>query len=309
MAAIPPVRPHTSTAIYKQKEGSRDAWESIGIPAGSIGNPCERAIWYDFRYASSPENIDGRKVRIFERGDIEETRIIEDLESVGVEVTERQARVRAVGGHVRGKIDGQAVGLLEDPETVHLLECKSSKDSLFKILIKKKVKEAKPEHYATMQFYMRERGLTKAFYVCNNKNDETYYTELVEYDEAFTDELIARAKRVITTEEPPARITEKPDYYVCLLCRHKGICHGNAFPRVTCRSCLHSTPELSGDAHWSCAKWHKPLSVPEQLAACESHLFLPAVVPGEQIDADEETETVTYKLNDGRTWVDGEVKC
>jgi hypothetical protein len=37
------------------------------------------------------------------------------------------------------------------------------------------------------------------------------------------------------------------------------------------------------------------------------HLFLPALVPGEQIDADPEAETVTYRLSDGTTWIDGAV--
>ena len=38
---------------------------------------------------------------------------------------------------------------------------------------------------------------------------------------------------------------------------------------------------------------------------CPAHLFLPALVPGEQVDADPEAETVTYLLRNGTTWIDG----
>jgi hypothetical protein len=92
-----------------------------------------------------------------------------------------------------------------------------------------------------------------------------------------------------------------------LFCKHKAVCHEDALPRVTCRSCLHSTPELSGDAHWSCSRWNKPLSFDEQKEACGAHLFDPDLVPGEQIDSDEIAETVTYKMRDGSVWIDGSV--
>ena len=43
----------------------------------------------------------------------------------------------------------------------------------------------------------------------------------------------------------------------------------------------------------------------EQREACGAHLYIPGLVPGEVLDADEEAETITYRLNDGREWVDG----
>ena len=43
----------------------------------------------------------------------------------------------------------------------------------------------------------------------------------------------------------------------------------------------------------------------DQQAGCLNHLFIPALVPGEQIDADPEAETVSYRMADGSVWVDG----
>jgi hypothetical protein len=310
VTAIPQPKQHTVAAIYAAYvEDNGDRSESIGIPAGSIGAECARAIWYEFRYASPPEQLDGRKHRIFRRGDIEEDRLVADLERVGITVSERQAKVRAVGGHVRGRIDGQVQGLPEAPVTVHLLECKSSNDKKFKELSKKKVREAKPEHWATMQLYMHERGLSRALYICTNKNDEEIYTERVEYDAAEALRLLARAEWIVRQDDPPPRLHEDPNAkaaFVCGFCRHFAICHGGAFARVNCRTCLHSTPEMGGDAHWSCARWSKPLGWPdEQMAGCETHLYLPGLVPGIQVDANEQAETVTYQLADDSKWVDG----
>jgi hypothetical protein len=305
MAPIPPPTSHTVQAIYDAYAASNSEYEAIGISAGTIGKECSRAIWYDFRYVSPPEKLEGRKIRIFRRGDIEETRIIEDLESVGAVVTDRQAKVRAVGGHIRGKIDGQVSGLTEAPKTVHVLECKSSNDKNFKPLKKNGVEKAKPEHYATMQLYMHLRGLDRAFYACTNKNDEEYYSERVKYDAAAALRLLAKGESIIRSDDPPAKISEKPDFFMCKWCRHAPVCHEGAWPRVNCRTCLRSTPEMSGDAAWSCSRWNKPLSLEEQKAGCPTHLFLSGLVPGAQVDSSDEEEWVSYVLKDGTTWRDG----
>jgi hypothetical protein len=63
---------------------------------------------------------------------------------------------------------------------------------------------------------------------------------------------------------------------------------------------------MSGDAAWSCARWVKPLSTAEQREACPAHLYVPDLVPGEMGEVDEDRETITYTLTDGRIWVDGQ---
>jgi hypothetical protein len=51
----------------------------------------------------------------------------------------------------------------------------------------------------------------------------------------------------------------------------------------------------------------KELEYNEQQKGCPKHLYLPSLVPGEQIDANEKNRWVKYKLADGQIWVDGEV--
>ena len=307
MAPIP--RPPSSTvgAIYDYYKSTNEDYDSLGISVGELGNECDRALWYGFRWTSPPEDLDGRKIRLFRHGDIIEDRLVEDLRNIGIEVTGQQDRIRLVGNHVRGKIDGRALGVKEAPKTEHLIEFKSSNHKNFVPLVKNGVKKEKPLHYVQLQLGMHMFGLTRGLYLVDCKDNDELYAERVEYDVEFCLRLLARAERIIKAQEPPARLAEDPEFFKCRFCKHKTVCHSRAFPRVTCRSCLHSTPEMTGDGHWSCARFNKPLSIDEQRQGCPAHLFIPGLVPGEQIDMDAETETLTYRLDDGRMWVDGAV--
>jgi hypothetical protein len=306
MTPIPKPTPSTLRAIQAAIEDGHDDWESVGVPAGEIGVECDRAIWLAFRRASVPEQIDWRKRRIFERGNIEEERLLDMLRLVGCEVWGQQDKVRAASGHLRGKIDGRALGLLEAPKTEHVVECKSAKDEYFKPVKKNGVKIGMPKHYATMQFYMHGLGLTRAAYLMSNKNDEDVHFERVEYDLDFAIRAVVRIERIINSPEPPSRLCAKRDDFRGKLCRQAAVCWGEVMPRSHCRTCLYSTPLMDGNAGWDCSRWSKPLSLAEQDQGCAAHLFIPATLADRvQVDADEEKETVSYRLASGETWVDG----
>lgn len=308
MAPLPVVVSPTVKAIYRAYEEANKHYDSLGISVGEIATECDRALYYTFRWASKPEEIDGRKLSIFRTGDRWEEVMVADLERIGVEVWGQQDRIRLVAGHVRGKCDGKALGIPEAPATEHLCEFKSSNDKWFKEIHKKKCRVAKPLHYGQVQIGMHAFGLTRALYMVTNKNDDSRYVERIEYDADYCIRQLARAERIINSTSPPSRLSEYPGFFGCMFCKHHDACHSGGWPRVTCRSCLHATPEMSGDAHWSCSRWAKPLSVDEQKAACPAHLYIPAMVPGEQVDASDEDETVTYKMRNGTVWVDGKDK-
>lgn len=52
-----------------------------------IGRACEREIWYGFRHASRPD-FDGRMLRLFNRGHLEEPRFVKYIEMLGATVYE-----------------------------------------------------------------------------------------------------------------------------------------------------------------------------------------------------------------------------
>jgi len=306
MAPLPKVTPPTLRLIQQKLEEGHDDWESVGVPAGDIGLECDRQVWLNFRRASAPEVIDWRKRRIFERGNIEEERLLDMLRLVDVEVWGEQDRVRAVGGHLRGKIDGRALGLIEASKTEHIVECKSAKQEVFRKVKKEGVKKGKPEHYATFQFYMFGLGIDRVLYLMSNKNDEDVHYERVEYDAEFALRQVARIERIIGMDEPPGRLCNKRDDFRGQFCRQAEVCWGEVRPRVHCRSCIHATPLMDGNAGWDCARWSKPLSLAEQDAGCPSHLYIPAILVGyEQVDVDEAEETITYRTPTGELWVDG----
>lgn len=308
MAPLPKPVPSTLRAIQQKLEADRDEWESVGVPAGDIGVECDRAIWLAFRRTSQPEKIDWRKRRIFERGEIEEERLLDLLRLIGCTVWGQQDRVRAAGGHLRGKIDGRVLGLLEAAKTEHVVECKSAKDSVFQKVKKEGVKKGKPEHYATFQFYMHGLGINRVYYMMSDKDNEDLHTERVEYDAEFAMRAVARIERIIQMPEPPSRLCSKRDDFRGMFCRQAEVCWQEVWARVHCRTCMHATPLMDGNAGWDCARWSKPLSLAEQDEGCPAHLYVPQLVPGELLTVDEEREQITYRLANGKEWIDGETK-
>ncbi len=305
MAPIPKPQSSTVRSIYAAYEADAQSWDSLGISVGEANQECGRALWYGFRWCAPLETFNGRQLRLFATGNLEEDRLVADLERIGVAVYGQQDKIRLMSGHIRGKCDGKGMGLPEAPKTEHLFEFKSSNAKNMRLLEKKGCKEAKPLHYGQCQLGMHAFGLTRCLYLVSCKDDDTLYAERIEYDAAWTMQLIARLQHIVDAPEPPSRIADKPDDFRCMFCKHKRICHEDAWPRVNCRTCMFSSPEHGGDGHWSCARFAKPLSFDEQKAGCPAHLHIPGVVPGAQIDSDEDAETVTYRLKSGAFWIDG----
>jgi hypothetical protein len=285
------------------------------VRGSTIGHPCERHLWFRFRWAHAPEKLEGRKLRLFQTGHVEEARLIGYLRMAGVTVeavdpaTGEQWEVQALDGHFAGHLDGIATEIVEAPKTAHLLECKTHNAKSFAQLVKVGVAVAKPEHVAQMQVYMHLRGLTRAFYLAKHKDTDELYAERVHYDAEAALRLMAKARRIVDAHQPPARVSDDPAFYLCKSfdCVSYAVCHGGGFALANCRTCLHASPVTGGI--WHCARFGRDLTIDDQRAGCPAHLYLPGLVPGEQIDASEADETVTYRLPDGRTWVDGAARA
>ncbi len=306
----------TTEAIYAAYAKARgQAWDAMGISISVLGEECERALWYAFRWAAKPEVITGLKAITFETGEIEETRLLNALRMIGCEVDEvdhrgKQYRASAISGHVRGKMDGKVLGLPEAPKTWHVVECKSMGEKYFKEVVRlKSVREGYYAHWVQLNIYCHLFGFERGLYICRNKNTGEVYSERIHTDHVEAIRLLQRAERIIKYASPPPKLHENPNSKMAFkcktMCSKKAICHDGEFARISCRTCLHATPEMFGDAAWSCARWGKPLTLDEQKAGCPAHLFIPALVPGEMIGSSEEEEWVLYTLRDGREWRDG----
>jgi hypothetical protein len=313
MAALPPPPSKIPPLIYAAREAEADNWDGIGFSPSMLGSECDRFLWLALRWAPAKEEFSGRMLRLFETGHIQEERLIADLRRSGIEVYEvdpdtgRQFSAKAISGHVRGKLDGIATsGVPEAPTKTHVVECKSHSEKSFNKVAAHRVKKGKFEHWVQMQVYCHIRGIDRALYVAVNKNTDEVYCERVAYDMDFCIKLFARLEAVLRAPTPPARLCTKRDDFQGKFCRAAPVCWGESFARLTCRSCVNSTPEFSGDAAWSCARHMKPLTVDEQREACPNHLFVPDLVPGEMLEVDEDRETITYRLAGGNHWTDGQ---
>ena len=257
-----------------------DAYRSDDAPfrghlgASVLGNECDRAIWYGFRW-STITKFPGRILRLFNRGHLEEGRLIAALLTIGAQIYQQDAqgkqfRISFADGHGGGSGDGVVTGIPDLPVGVYaLLEFKTHNDKSFADLKKQGVKLSKYTHYVQMQLYMEKMGLQWALYVAVNKNTDEIYAELVSLHALTAQTYITRAEILVQQQTPPAKLNESPGFYKCKFCDHIGICHLGKVPERNCRTCINAKPVLNGQ--WVCALNNVILTSEMQLVGCDKH--------------------------------------
>lgn len=277
------VLPHIGDAYRGEEEGHRSH-----LGASILGTECARAIYYSFHWATKAV-FEGRTLRLFNRGHLEEGRIIALLLMIGCEFWQqdengKQFRISWAEGHAGGSGDGVGRGIPDlPPMTAFISEFKTHGEKSFVELAGKLpdwrkyvlgtgnftgkgVKVAKPEHYVQMQTYMRKMGLAVALYVAVCKNTDDLYMEIITLDSAFADQFLARGENIVWLEKPPTKINKSVGFFKCVFCDHKPVCHMAAPADINCRSCQFSKP-IAGAA-WFCNKHNIELSKEKQLVGC-----------------------------------------
>lgn len=307
MAPLPQIKTATAIAIEAAYEAKRTPRHGYRLPPSRLGTECERALWYSFRWCTPPAVFDGRLLRLFETGDSQEARMVADLRLIGCDVLDcdpdddtKQIGISFAYGHGYGFLDCEILGLPDAPMTVHVGEMKSHNDKSFGLLLSQGVEKSKPEHYAQTMIYMHKRHRDRGLYMAVNKNTDELYFERIEYDVAFAIRLERKAERIVFANRPPKGIAEKPGFFKCNFCDHGEKCFGAELPEVNCRTCAHVTPADGGK--WVCDRLNVNLDRDAQEAGCSDHLYLPSIVPGDQVDANLDEGRIVYALPDGRTF-------
>lgn len=275
MVAIPP-RPERQiidriyAAIEKEKANPDLYLGRLG--SSYIGEECVRQIWLDWRGFARGQ-FDGRMLRLFETGHLQEARIVEDLRRAGLAVWDkhpngRQYEFTDETGHLITKLDGVAKDIPESSKP-HVLEVKTHNKNSFTNLVKKGVQDAKPSHYAQMQISMRLGGFTRALYVAVCKDDEQFYVERIKEDTAFQDKLINKVKKLFEARLRPAGISDDASAFGCKFCDMKKVCVREVEPLRHCRTCAMCTPGAEGK--WVCELNRHTLTLDEQRAGCEHY--------------------------------------
>ena len=204
----------------------------------------------------------------------------------GVVYTEaKQYRFSALHGHFGGSMDGQAWGFQPywtDTNGIPfgafhlafgsriLVEFKTHNLKSFTALKELKVKKAKPQHYVQMSLYMASHDLPLALYCAVCKDNDELYFEFVEPNPELAHEALQKANAILTSQRPPARISESPSWFACRFCDHRLVCHYGQEPVKNCRTCRFSYP--AENAEWRCSRWnHATIPFDAQQIGCDAY--------------------------------------
>lgn len=275
MVAIPPkpeqqIINRVYAAIQKEKADPDLYLGRLG--SSFIGEECIRQIWLDWR-GFAREQFEGRMLRLFETGHLQEARIVEDLRRAGFAVWDKQEDGRQYeftdeSGHFITKVDG-VVKDVPESEKPHVLEVKTHNKNSFSSLVKKGVQEAKPTHYSQMQISMALGGFTRALYVAVCKDDEQFYVERIREDETEQKKLKAKIIKLTEARLRPAGISDDGSSFGCKFCSMKAVCIKEAEPLRHCRTCTMCTPGQEGK--WVCELNKHTLTLDEQRKGCEHY--------------------------------------
>jgi hypothetical protein len=300
LTAIPEPAQTITAMIDEAFAADRQDKPRAHLGASLLGHHCDRWLWLSFRWASK-EDFSGRILRLFQRGQDEEARLISLLRRIGIDVRGTQERVD-FGKHVSGSLDGIIyAGVPGALAKKHVVEFKTHSLKSFNDLEKKGVEESKPMHWAQMQVYMHGTKIDRALYVAVCKDDDRIYTERVRYDKEAAERLVARGHAITQADRMPPPISTDPSFYLCKFCPAYEQCHQAKPTRfANCRTCAHVTVRAD-DVH--CGRWDASIPEDAQAEGCEDHVIHPDMVPW-PMEGSEDGHSVTWTIN-GRQVVNG----
>jgi len=319
MALLPKPQEQDPTLVAMDKAivDHYDPGRRLYLGMSSIGRPCSRELWYNFRWIKVVI-FDAASLKRFKDGFVQEDITAARLNAIPEAHLEcfnpetgEQLEFSDFNGHFKGHTDGIIGGILQAPKTPHLWENKAVNDAKFNKLNKLKIdlgeKSALREwdytYYVQVVMYMEYGGYTRAYTTVSTPGGREYTSVRTNADIVTVQKMKARAKDIIFRDNPPSQIGDETNFQ-CKFCDYLDICHQKRQPDANCRTCLHSTPEETGG--WSCAKHlYKDMDFELQEAGCPDHLYLPSLIDAEQIDASVEENWVLYRLPDGSEWRNG----
>lgn len=243
------------------------------LGASIIGEACYRKLWFVFRWVYNVP-FQGRQLRLFNRGHLEEPRFTGWLLHAGYKVlaldpaTGKQWRVSAIGGHFGGSQDGE---IYLPPKFNYtkplLLEYKTNNTGAsFSKLLEKGVGIGKPQHFDQMNTYGSIKQYDFALYLNVCKNDDNIHSEIVKLDHDRGKQLEAKARVIILSQQPPPRAAENPAAEVCKYCDFKDICYLRQPVEKNCRSCKNAEPR--DNKEWFCGRWQSMIPEAAIMAGC-----------------------------------------
>ena len=209
------------------------------LGASRLGVACERALQYEFAKApiDSGRRLEGRMLRIFERGHLMEDCMVAWLREAGFDLRTRKADGKQFGfaaadGRLKGHVDGVIVGGPEGFSYPALWECKCLGNKSWRDLDKHKLAVSKPVYAAQVAIYQAYLELHEhpAIFTAINADTMEIYTELVPFDPALAQRMSDRAVKVITATQAGEllpRSFNDSTHFECRMCAWQDRCWRN----------------------------------------------------------------------------------
>lgn len=292
------------------------------LGASAVGGPCDRALWYGFRWATA-RRLPASSLKAIEDGHHGEDVMAERLRLVeGVtlwtvdEETGEQIGFSDHNGHFLGHTDGVIQGLLQAPKTPHVWEHKQVNEKKFAKLQRLVATDEKAaleqwdmRYFIQAQLYMHYLELPRHYLTCSTPGGRAQTSCRTEYQPEAARWAIDRARRIISAARPPLRISDDPEWFECRQCDYASLCHGQDMADIHCRTCAYSTATLdsSSSCAWICERHGYALSNSDQRLGCLHHLIHPDLMErhAELVNGDATEGTITYRMRTGTEFKNG----
>lgn len=220
--------------IERRKDGEHNY-----LGASQLGGSCERAIQYDYsRVPADPgREIDGRILRIFERGHLIEARMATWLRRAGFKLRTGNRQRKQIGfstldGQFQGHIDGIFTHGPAPLQYPCLWENKCLGAKYWREIEKKGLSVARPEYAAQIAIYQAYLELHEhpALFTAVNADTMEIYAELVPFEANLAQRISDRAAKIITAtqaKETLPRPFADSSYFECRMCAWQNKCWTN----------------------------------------------------------------------------------
>lgn len=221
-------------AGMQQARARQEARRYLG--ASRLGVACERALQYE--YAQAPvdygRDIEGRMLRIFERGHVIEDSMVAWLRAAGFDLCTRgrsgeQFGFSVADGRLQGHVDGVIVGGPEGFAYPCLWENKCLGAKSWRELERHRLAVAKPVYAAQVALYQAYLELHEhpALFTAVNADTMEIYAELVPFDAGLAQRMSDRAAKIITATDAGEllpRSFAEPTHFECRMCAWQDRC-------------------------------------------------------------------------------------
>lgn len=261
--------------IYATKKDNY--WKRKHFGASQVACGCSRYVFLEFRKGKE-EQKEGRRIRIGERGELEEIRIAKELRKLkGIEVLYSK-KARDYGhfkeGHFQGTLDILTRGWEDLDKDIKKedwinTECKTFKNSRFNEWVKKGIFLSDQAYFAQAQVYMHKKNIKYTVVIGVNKDTEEIHVEIIPYNSMFANQYIENAHNIIFGSCPKINFTNPNAITTngagCKICKYHDICWNEASLDKNCRTCKFIKPLQDGT--WFCGKHNK--TIKNQKKSCE----------------------------------------